>query len=72
MKKRLLSTSECAEYMGVSRSAFINHVLARRRLKPVSLLQGKHLYDIKDVDQLIENAKRQQDKEARRDATATN
>jgi hypothetical protein len=52
---RLLNTTQSAEYLGIKYDAFAKYV--RPKLHPVALTAKRKLYDVRELDALIENNK---------------
>lgn len=52
---RLLSVNEACRYLHLSRST-LYHMIERKEVVPV-IIGGRTLFDRKDLDELIENAK---------------
>lgn len=57
VSKRLLSTDEAAQYLGISRANFYALGISGQLLN-IGWGSGKNLYDLQDLDRLIENRKK--------------
>lgn len=64
-KPRLLNTTQSAEYMGMKYDAFVEEV--RPKLHPVKLTKRRKLFDVRELDALIESSKEQSEHEKDQD-----
>lgn len=58
MTPRLLSVKESAQYLGISKRYFYELGFARK-IKRIQLGKKKYLYDVQDLDKLINKIKRE-------------
>lgn len=56
LSRRLLSTSQAAEYLGVSEDS-VRNMNAGGKLRRVKIVGVKLMFDVKDLDRMIEDSK---------------
>ncbi len=53
LSRRLLTTSQAAEYLGISDES-VRNLHAARKLKAIRIVGVKLMFDLKDLDRMIE------------------